>query len=146
MCSVAIICGLVTDTPTPLRTLCWPGVKGAGSPCGDLFISGTTLPSSFLVDCLGDHPLRQTLARCSHQLCSYEAEANLGKHFPLFVLLSMIQFLPLPYSFQEVKLQAPLLGNKASTLLLILVLRSLYLWEAPRTFPKQSLKFPMFFP
>lgn len=110
LCSVAIICGLVTDTPTPLGTLCWPDIKGAGSPCGDLFISGKTLPSSFLVDCLGDHPLRQTLARCSHQLCSYEAEANLGKHFPLFVL-SMTQFLPLPFSFQELKPQAPLPGN-----------------------------------
>lgn len=92
LCSVAIICGLVTDTPTPPGILSWPGIKGAGSPCGNLFISGKTLPSSLLVDCL-ERPLSQADSGKTEP-STVLLEANLGKHFPLFVLLSMTHSVP----------------------------------------------------
>lgn len=90
--SVAIICGLVTDTPTPSGILSWPGIKGAGSPCGNLFISGKTLPSSLLVDCLERPPSQADSGKTEPSIVLLEA--NLGKHFPLFVLLSMTHLVP----------------------------------------------------
>ena len=92
LCSVAIICGLVTDTPTPPGILSWPGVKGAGSPCGNLFISGKTLPFSLLVDCLERPPSQADAGKTEPSIVLLEA--NLGKHFPLFFLLSMTHSVP----------------------------------------------------
>lgn len=70
LCSVAIICGLVTDTPTPLGTLCWPGVRepAVHARLVHQWEQPFLLPSWWTV---WETTLsRQTLARCSHQLCS----------------------------------------------------------------------------